>query len=118
MSAFFRFFNLLLLATVLIQCSKNSVQEEFLFEKLPPSITGVTFENMLTPSEEFNMYIFRNFYNGGGVAIGDINGDGLLDIYLTGNQVSNRLYLNRGNYEFKDITEQRSEEHTSELQSR
>src|SRR5690625_2392710 len=106
MSAFFRFFNLLLLATVLIQCSKNSVQEEFLFEKLPPSITGVTFENMLTPSEEFNMYIFRNFYNGGGVAIGDINGDGLPDIYLTGNQVSNRLYLNRGNYEFKDITEQ------------
>lgn len=72
---------------------------------LKDSTSGVFFENNLTYDEEFNPYIYRNFYNGGGVAIGDINNDGLEDIYFTGNLVDNKLYLNKGNWQFVDITE-------------
>lgn len=67
--------------------------------------SGVLFANDLLYTEEFNPYTYRNFYNGAGVAIGDINNDGLQDIYFSGNQVDNKLYLNRGNWEFEDITE-------------
>ena len=73
---------------------------------MPPEHTGITFANTLTPAETLNTYVFRNFYNGGGVAIGDMNNDGLADIFLTGNLVSNRLYLNRGNFKFEDVTDQ------------
>ena len=67
--------------------------------------SGFIFENKLDYTESFNPYIYRNFYNGGGVAIGDINNDGLEDIYLTGNLVENKLFLNKGNFNFIDITD-------------
>ncbi|WP_173021424.1 VCBS repeat-containing protein [Lewinella sp. W8] len=66
--------------------------------------TGVDFENTLTYTEQLNPYTYRNFYNGGGVGIADFNGDGLQDIFLTGNLVGNRLYLNQGGFNFLDVT--------------
>ena len=65
----------------------------------------IGFENNLTYTQDFNPYTYRNFYNGAGVALGDINNDGLLDIYMTGNLVDNKLFLNKGNWTFEDITE-------------
>ncbi len=76
-----------------------------LFTLLPSSHTNITFANDLTYTEEFNPYTYRNFYNGGGVGLGDINNDGLLDIFFCGNQVHSRLYLNKGKFQFEDITE-------------
>ena len=70
-----------------------------------PAQTGVDFINELHYTEEYNAYTFRNFYNGGGVGIGDINNDDLPDLFFCGNLVPNRLYLNRGNWQFEDITE-------------
>ena len=66
--------------------------------------TGVTFNNTLKESKDANVFNYRNFYNGGGVAIGDLNNDGLADIFFTGNQVANRLFLNQGGMKFKDIS--------------
>ena len=101
----FHFYLLIGLSFFFMKCTGSIEEIESLFEKLPPSVTGINFENNLTATEEFNMYVFRNFYNGGGVATGDISGNGLPDIFLTGNMVSNRLYLNKGNFEFEDITD-------------
>ena len=66
---------------------------------------GITFENTLYYTEDFNPYTYRNFFNGAGVALGDINNDGLIDIYFTGNLVGNELYLNKGNWQFENITD-------------
>lgn len=67
--------------------------------------TGIEFNNTLSYTEEFNPYTYRNFYNGAGVSLGDINNDGLIDIYFTGNIVNNKLFLNKGNWKFEDITD-------------
>ena len=67
--------------------------------------TGIDFTNKVTNSPDFNILNYRNFYNGGGVAIGDINNDGLPDIFFTSNMGDNKLYLNKGNWQFEDITE-------------
>jgi hypothetical protein len=77
-----------------------------LFELLPPDSTGVTFRNELPEKPDVNILNYLYYYNGGGVAAGDIDGDGLPDLYFTSNLGSNRLYLNKGNYRFEDITEQ------------
>ncbi len=76
-----------------------------LFTLLSSSATGISFSNDVSYTEEYNPYTFRNFYNGGGVAIGDINNDGLPDIFFCSNQQSNKLYLNKGNLQFEDITD-------------
>ncbi|HTE30652.1 MAG TPA: VCBS repeat-containing protein, partial [Chryseolinea sp.] len=74
------------------------------FIAMPPSHTGVNFVNTLSNTDDFNIIEYLYFYNGGGVAVGDINQDGLPDLYFSANQTSNKLYLNRGNFKFEDIT--------------
>lgn len=76
-----------------------------LFQNLPSEVTAITFSNDLEVSVELNPYTYRNFYNGGGVAAGDVNNDGLADLYFSGNQVDNRLYINRGELTFEDVTD-------------
>ena len=76
-----------------------------LFKSLPSSETNITFTNALQQAEDFNIIEYLYFYNGGGVAAGDINNDGLTDIYFTANQTANKLYLNKGDLVFEDITE-------------
>ena len=72
--------------------------------EVPATTSGIQFNNILTESPQLNRLNYEYFYNGGGVAIGDINNDGLADIYFTGNMVPDKLYLNQGNLKFKDIT--------------
>lgn len=75
------------------------------FEKLESEKTGIDFNNIITESDSFNVLQFEYIYNGSGVAIGDVNNDGLQDIFFGGNITSSRLYLNQGNFTFKDVTE-------------
>ena len=79
-------------------------REPQLFELLPPERTGVAFANRLPDDTAFNILNYMYFYDGGGVAVGDVNHDGLPDLYLTSNVGPNRLYLNKGNYRFEDVT--------------
>jgi len=76
------------------------------FSLLGEEQTGIQFRNDVEYSEEYNTYTYRNFYNGAGVGLGDFNLDGLTDIYFCGNIVDNRLYINRGNLQFEDITQE------------
>jgi hypothetical protein len=88
-----------------LACQKSKSSSNALFELLDPKETGIDFINEVKESKEFNILTYRNFYNGGGVAVGDINNDGLTDIYFTANQHKNKLYLNKGDFKFEDITE-------------
>jgi len=97
-----RVVSILLVSLLSLEACKDEPQ---LFRKLESHDSGVTFENKLAPTEDFNIIDYAYFYNGGGVAIGDINGDGLSDLYFSGNQIKNRLYLNKGNLNFEDITD-------------
>ncbi|HNV28207.1 MAG TPA: VCBS repeat-containing protein [Cyclobacteriaceae bacterium] len=102
-----RFFLIIFFCYLFFSCSRreNIQQEESRFTLIPVEYSHVTFSNNLSYSEELNPYTYRNFYNGAGVAVGDINNDNLPDLYFAGNQVNNKLYLNEGNFKFRDITQ-------------
>ena len=85
----------------LLSCKNDS---NTLFTSLNKNTTGINFQNTFFDDGPLNVANYIYFYNGGGVAIGDINNDGLQDILFTGNMVKNRLFLNKGNFEFEDIT--------------
>src|SRR5689334_6745400 len=87
----------------LIGCSPGASTDHQLFTDVTNQ-SGITFRNDLKFTERLNPYTYRNFFNGAGVAIGDINNDGLQDIYFAGNQTDNKLYLNLGDMKFRDIT--------------
>jgi len=99
MNKFFFYFHSII---ILISCSEKEIK---LFEEISPKESGIDFENNLFFKQDFNIFTYRNYYNGGGVGLGDINNDGLLDIYFTSNLNQNKLYLNKGNFQFEDITE-------------
>jgi hypothetical protein len=82
----------------------NIITAQTLFQLLPSKTTNVKFSNNLNETEKLNVLAYEYFYNGGGVAVGDINNDGLQDLYFTANMTPNKLYLNMGNMKFKDIT--------------
>ncbi|MGC1472100.1 MAG: VCBS repeat-containing protein [Psychroserpens sp.] len=104
---------ILILSFLTTSCKKDTkettsnveVVNKTLFTLLDAEQSGLDFVNSVKNEKDFNIFKYRNFYNGGGVAIGDINNDGLPDIYLTGNMVANRLFLNKGNLKFEDISE-------------
>ena len=95
-----------LVGILLITNSCSRKEEQKLFEQVPSSKTGIRFENNIKSSFDFNILDYNYFYNGGGVCAADFNNDGLTDLYFTGNQVSSKLYLNKGNFTFEDVTEQ------------
>jgi hypothetical protein len=84
------------------------------FERLDDKKTGIDFANTLTDTEDANILDYLYFYNGGGVAVGDINNDDLVDVFFTSNQGDNKLYVNQGNFQFKDITEKAGIKQTSD----
>lgn len=91
----------LLLLVFLVACKQTNKPTLFSLE----TNTGIAFTNTVTNTPDFNIFSYRNFYNGGGVAIGDINNDGLADVFLTSNMGANKLYLNKGNFTFEDISD-------------
>lgn len=86
------------------QAKVNDRSEDGLFTSLPPERSNISFTNLVEEDADQNYYRYEYLYNGGGVAIGDVNNDGLPDIYFTGNLVPDKLYLNKGGLEFEDIT--------------
>lgn len=84
--------------------NKDAEKTNDLFKLLDNDRIGIDFINQLSYDKDFNVYKYRNYYNGGGVALGDINNDDLIDIYFTANLTENKLYLNKGNNQFEDVT--------------
>ncbi len=103
---------LLVLLVLLLSSCKNSQEakdgsdsSQAGFEFLEPNSLGIGFQNNLTETPNFNFLTFHYIYNGAGIAAGDINNDGLTDLYFVGNMVPDKLYLNKGNFQFEDISE-------------
>lgn len=87
---------------MLMSCDQSTT----LFQQIPAGESGIHFSNIITESDSINVLVNEYIYNGGGIAVADINQDGLMDLYFTGNMVGNRLYLNKGDFVFEDVTEQ------------
>jgi enediyne biosynthesis protein E4 len=96
------YYGLILVCLLLFSSCKHSKES---FKRLSSSRTGINFNNQVTENDTLNYLIFPYMYMGGGVSVGDINNDGLDDVFFTGNLVSNKLYLNKGNLKFEDISE-------------
>lgn len=94
-----------IVAYLLQACSAND-ENKTQFELLDSEVTGLTFNNHPTPSQYFNAFNFMYFYNGGGISVGDFNNDGLQDLFFTANLGKNKMFLNQGEFKFKDITEE------------
>lgn len=97
-----QFFSLLFLGLFFLYACK----EKTLFEQIPSSHSGIAFNNQIIENDSINPLDIVNIYNGGGVGVGDFNNDGLQDLYFSGNMVPSKLYLNKGDFEFKDITDE------------
>ncbi len=105
--------SLLLLTLVVVGCKKSdntpfhppTLPAPTQFTALPAAETGISFANNVQDGEQFNILTYRNFYNGGGVAIGDINNDNLNDLYFTANMAQNSLFVNHGNWKFEEVTQ-------------
>jgi hypothetical protein len=95
------FFRILFVLWLFASCSKK---QDLLFEKLASDQSNISFNNQLLESKNISILDYLYYYNGGGVALGDINNDGLVDIYFTSNQGKNKLYLNKGNNKYEDIS--------------
>lgn len=91
----------------LVSCQIEQKQQAStkIFKELNVSSTGISFSNTLVENDSLNYFNYTSMYSGGGVSVGDINNDGLEDLFFTGNMASNKLYLNKGNLQFEDITE-------------
>ncbi len=92
--------------TFLVFCLLSCTSKPTLFKQVSSSHSGIQFTNTITENDSINPIDIVNIYNGGGVGIGDFNNDGLQDIYFTGNMVANKLYLNKGDFKFDDITKE------------
>ncbi len=98
------FLTLIFVCTIFIFSCKSIEEEKVLFKRLPATQTGIDFSNDITESESLNIALFTYMYNGGGVGIGDFNNDGLQDLFFSGNMVPSKLYLNKGEMQFEDVT--------------
>ncbi|MEO0731476.1 MAG: VCBS repeat-containing protein, partial [Bacteroidota bacterium] len=94
----------LVLGTACESGVRNAATGPSLYDRMDAAVTGIDFTNTVTNSSDFNIFRYRNFYNGGGVALGDVNNDGLTDVFFTANMSPNKLYLNRGDWRFEDVS--------------
>ncbi len=102
---YFKFIYALILFSLIFSSCKKEIKKDFkLYRTVLSEESGIEFGNYLTVTEKLNFFKYKYFYNGAGVAVGDINNDGLQDIFFAGNMESNKLYLNKGNLHFEDIT--------------